>query len=482
MAEIRFLDDDIIRLYAHGKPRTKANLVATLFWGDQIRVVTEEGEEVAEMWRWIWDAQNRRYRWVRYLCALPARIKFRPGPVLKVRFVDVGQGDAAIIETPKGKVLLVDGGEEEHLRNYIKKAYSHILRTRPLHCNAVVVTHGDADHYEGLTKLIEGRGRNNRALITADYVYHNGLVKDSYDRDVEAFGKTVKSDGKTYAVDLVDNLLTADESRMNTPFQRWKKALLQLKRDSSGLKCRRLEFGGDGAFGFLAEEGIQIQILGPITETIQGKPALPFLRRPGGGLSASHTVNGHSVILKLTLGNVRFLFGADLNQESEERLLDAAKARTLSLTAEILKVPHHGSADFSPRMLEAVKPVVSVISSGDENEAKEYIHPRAGLVGALGKFSRGTVDKPLIYVTEMVAFFARLGDINATGLKGRKKDEVVAVHNAYQKTQFGIVHVRTDGQRVSVVTHSGKDDQKESYAFTVDERGDISFSEETTIV
>jgi hypothetical protein len=269
---------------------------------------------------------------------------------------------------------------------------------------------------------------------------------------------------------------------MNTPFQRWQKALLQLRKDSAGLKCKRLEFGNDKGFEFLADEGIQVQVLGPITEMVQGKPALPFLRRPEGGLSASHTVNGHSVILKVTLGNVRFLFGADLNQESEERLLQAAKERTLSLTAEILKVPHHGSADFSPRMLEAVKPVVSVISSGDENEAKEYIHPRAGLVGALGKFSRGTVDKPLIYVTEMVAFFARLGDINATGLKGRKKDEVVAVHNAYQKTQFGIVHVRTDGQRVLVVTHSGRDDQKESYAFTVDERGDVSFAQETAIV
>ena len=42
---------------------------------------------------------------------------------------------------------------------------------------------------------------------------------------------------------------------------------------------------------------------------------------------------------------------------------------TVEQFAEVLKVPHHGSADFSPRMLEAVKPVLSVISSGDESVA-----------------------------------------------------------------------------------------------------------------
>jgi hypothetical protein len=58
----------------------------------------------------------------------------------------------------------------------------------------------------------------------------------------------------------------------------------------------------------------------------------------------------------------------------------------------------------------------------------------------------------------------------------------VAVNNAYEKSQFGIVHVRTDGKRVLVATNSGKDDQKESYAFTVDERGDATFEDETDIV
>ena len=195
-------------------------------------------------------------------------------------------------------------------------------------------------------------------------------------------------------------------------------------------------------------------------------------------------MNGHSIVLRLTFGNVRFLFGADLNAESEAGLLGRTRSDGISLASEILKVPHHGSADFNPRMLEAVRAVVSVVSSGDENVAKEYIHPRAGLVGALGKYSRATVEKPLVYVTEMVAFFRRLGhvsvhEITASGAESKKAAEV---RNGYEKTIFGIVHVRTDGERVLVATHSGRGDRKESYAFRVDAQGEVSSEEEVTMI
>ncbi len=51
--------------------------------------------------------------------------------------------------------------------------------------------------------------------------------------------------------------------------------------------------------------------------------------------------------------------------------------------------------------------MVSVVSSGDENASKEYIHPSAALIGALGKHSR--IAEPLIFVTELVAFFQTEG-------------------------------------------------------------------------
>jgi len=263
--------------------------------------------------------------------------------------------------------------------------------------------------------------------------------------------------------------------------------ILWTKKRNKKLRVRRLEYGDDDAFDFLASEDVHVQVLGPITTEVNGKPALRYLHTPGSsGLSPSHTINGHSVVLRLTYGNVRMLFGADLNEESEQTLLARAREDNKSLASEVLKVPHHGSADFSPRILEAIQPVVSVVSSGDENAAKEYIHPRAGLVGALGRYSRGTVERPLIYVTEMVAFFKRLGRVavheytDETSDKERAK--AIHVQNAYDKTVFGIVHIRTDGERVLVATHSGRADKKEAYAFKVDANGAVEFEETVSVV
>jgi hypothetical protein len=460
------LDSDIVRLYELNPPpdangKTKKHLVATLFWGDTVRITKKTtGGSVVRLARKIWNPETRKFDDKVYDCLLPSKVKLRDEPLLKVRFVDVGQGDGAVIETPKGRIVLVDGGEEDHLRRYVMAAYSHLLAKGPLACSAIVVTHGDADHYAGLTRLVNAKGsKGGGPVLTAERVFHNGIVKGE-SKSANILGRTVKKDGTKYVVALEDDVRQVPDSRMNGPMRAWKAALESL-RTSTGKRpvVKRVKFGDDSAFDFLKDEGIRVRVLGPVTDSVNGGDALPWLG------DASHTINGHSVVLKVELGNVRFLMGADLNEPSEERLLTHTSAQGLSLTSEVLKVPHHGSADFSPRMLDAVRPVVSVISSGDESGGKEYIHPRAGLVGALGKYSRATVEKPLVYVTEMVAFFKRL-------------PETPTLHNGYQKTAFGIVHVRTDGKRVLVVTHSGKDDQKESYAFTVDEIGQVTFEPE----
>lgn len=491
--ETRFLNDDIIRIPVNqldtsGNPTGKERKIV-LFWGDQVRIKgRDQGQDIAEFAQLEWNELKGKYETVKYAGPLPKKTTYRDHSVLKVKFVDIGQGDGAMVETPKGQILFIDGGEEEHMRRYVRVAYSHVLRTKPLHCAAIIVTHGDADHFEGLTELVNAtRSSNGDPLVTADRVFHNGLVKISNASGATAFGKNVKLDGKTYATELEDDLTKVDDSRMNNPFKKWKAALIGLKnKEGKKPKIKRLAYGDDDAFDFLADEGVGVKVLGPITEEVNGKPALRFLKTPGSSsLSASHTVNGHSIVLKLTYGNVRFLFGADLNEESEESLLERSRADNVSLAAEVLKVPHHGSADFSPRILEAIRPVVSVVSSGDENSAKEYIHPRSGLMGALGKYSRATVEKPLVYVTEMVAFFKRYpGRHKVTKLTktGKDGDQVYSGFNAYSKSSFGIVQVRTDGERVLVATHSGKEDQKESYVFHVDERGDIEFEEKPRII
>lgn len=492
--ETRYLDNDIVkinvqRLDRNGEPTADKPVKFVLFWGDQVKITGKQGDQhVVEFQRREWNAEKSKYEFVKYSGLLPKKTKFRDDSVFKVRFVDIGQGDGAMVETPGGQLVFIDGGEEEHMRRYINVAYSDVLRTKPLHCAAIVVTHGDADHFAGLTHLVKSsRNSNGEPMVTADRVLHNGLVKVPKASGKTAFGKNVKDNNVVYAIELVDDLTAVPDNRMNKPFKEWKEALKNLT-NKAGKKpsIERVEYGDTEKFKFLTDEGIGVQVLGPITELVKSRPALRFLKTPGSSsLSASHTVNGHSIVLKLTYGNVRFLFGADLNEESEESLLARARTDNISLTAEILKVPHHGSADFSPRILEAIRPVVSVVSSGDENEAKEYIHPRSGLIGALGRYSRATVNKPLVYVTEMVAFFKRYsGRHKVTALTDGGKDgkQVYSGYNAYSKSQFGIVHVRTDGERVLVATHSGKEDRKESYVFHVDERGDITFEDKPNMV
>ncbi|MDO8303515.1 MAG: hypothetical protein Q7T18_09760, partial [Sedimentisphaerales bacterium] len=194
--------------------------------------------------------------------------------------------------------------------------------------------------------------------------------------------------------------------------------------------------------------------------------------------SASHTINGHSIIFRLGYGKFHFLFAGDLNEESEFELAAEHHQGEINLDSEVFKVPHHGSADFFPEFMRAVSPVVSVISSGDESARKEYIHPRATLVGSLGYYSR--IREPLIFVTELVAFFKvedyvtrefhKLNDKGELKLKAGKalideKAKQLGRFFAFSRTAFGIVRVRTDGDRLLVFTNSGQADLKEAYAF-----------------
>ena len=61
---------------------------------------------------------------------------------LKIHFVDVGHGDACIIELPDDKVVLIDTGPKcDNLQNYI----SHTFRDK-IKFDYLILTHTDSDH------------------------------------------------------------------------------------------------------------------------------------------------------------------------------------------------------------------------------------------------------------------------------------------------------------------------------------------------
>lgn len=65
---------------------------------------------------------------------------------LRVSFLDVGQGDAILIEGPTGIDLLIDGGRDRSALRELGKHLSPLHRTIDL----VAATHPDADHIGGL--------------------------------------------------------------------------------------------------------------------------------------------------------------------------------------------------------------------------------------------------------------------------------------------------------------------------------------------
>jgi competence protein ComEC len=84
--------------------------------------------------------------------------------------------------------------------------------------------------------------------------------------------------------------------------------------------------------------------------------------------------NDDSLVLRLEDGNVRFLLAGDIQKKVEQRLVK----EDAEISADFLKVPHHGSKTSStPDFVAAVAPKVAVVSAG---EANPFGHPAPGTV------------------------------------------------------------------------------------------------------
>ena len=73
------------------------------------------------------------------------------GNILKVAFLNIGQGDAIFIEAPNGNTALIDGGPDRSLLRELSKEipfYKHSI-------GLIMITNPDADHFAGFIDLIE---------------------------------------------------------------------------------------------------------------------------------------------------------------------------------------------------------------------------------------------------------------------------------------------------------------------------------------
>lgn len=95
------------------------------------------------------------------------KIPVTAGHEMQVHFIDVGQGDSILIESPSGKTMLIDGGVKgagQQIVSYLKELGINKL-------DIVVATHPDADHIGGLIPVLDN-------MMTEQF-YDSGKVHTS---------------------------------------------------------------------------------------------------------------------------------------------------------------------------------------------------------------------------------------------------------------------------------------------------------------
>lgn len=155
-------------------------------------------------------------RWISFvfifILLIPVRIYADSNQVMRVHFIDVGQGDSMLIETPENRHILIDGGEPEAgplLVKYLKKANVDEI-------DLLVATHPDMDHIGGLidvmrnfpVKRLIDNGRPHRTKLYA--AYRMQILKETI---------PVKTARENEKIELEDGLeiqvLNANENKNN---------------------------------------------------------------------------------------------------------------------------------------------------------------------------------------------------------------------------------------------------------------------------
>ena len=96
-------------------------------------------------WYWRWRAPRRRRPTARARARRPA-----PPAPLRIDFIAVGQGDAALVTSPTGKTVLIDGGPKQ-----AGPALTALLRARGATAiDLMLLTHPHADHLGGLAAIV----------------------------------------------------------------------------------------------------------------------------------------------------------------------------------------------------------------------------------------------------------------------------------------------------------------------------------------
>ena len=233
-----------------------------------------------------------------------------PDGRLHVWFLDVGEGDAVLIQSPCKHYILIDGGPSpEKVLKELGKRMPFWRRDLDL----VILTHPHEDHLAGLLGVLE-RYEVRRVLARSPPDFDSPLLR------------------------------------------KWEEMLQE-----KGVERIEAVEGQEIDLG----RGAKMRVLNPPPILLEG---------------TSSDVDNNGIVLRLSWGEVSFLFAADIYADGEEDLLRRGEV----LRSTVLKVPHHGSISSSTRsFLEAVNPKIAVISAGEDNP---FGHPDPPVVRRLEEY------------------------------------------------------------------------------------------------
>ena len=293
-----------------------------------------------------------------------------PAP-LTVYFYDIGQGDGFHIRTAAGFDVLVDGGPHDTIVEKLGRTLPFWDRTIEL----MIATHADADHITGQIAVLR-RFEVKRVLST-------GVVHTT-DEYLEWLS-TIKEKGVPVEIVKTGGRYELASPPANGPADT--RALVPY-----------------------------LQVLWPDKDWSGKRPQ---------EIEGDLNMNDTSIVARLTFGEVSFLFTGDAEEGVEEQLVQKYDANmrmlcqstntnsqfadlheicrlTSQLSADVLKVGHHGSKTSSSKeFLRAVSPKYAVIQSGRKNR---FGHPHFAVLWRLKQVGaqvlRNDQDGGIIFETD----------------------------------------------------------------------------------
>lgn len=255
-----------------------------------------------------------------------------PDRMLHIVFCDVGQGDAAYIQTPDGKDMLIDGGPDTSVLLCLGRHMPFWDRR----INVVAVTHPQKDHIGGIDEVI-ARYRVDHLILGPE-----GTDISDYRALRAVLQKRKTRVSILYAGDMFD--LGDAHIRLLWPSREWITQMIDGGELTAGTSAARLVSG---------------QMLGYQTQ---------------------RDLNDFSLYMRLTYGSFDALFTGDGDMRIQPEIInDPALA-----PVEVLKFPHHGSkTGILPEFLEKIHPDFAVISVGKNSyghpsqESLQLLHSRA---------------------------------------------------------------------------------------------------------